>query len=165
MRPRTCLIFISVPIFVILLVLAFPAVKLIRIFSEHSGIAITQDEVAAAHSASVPHASPQLIPKIIHQIFHDWRNQPMPSDWEHLRQTCIDLNKDWEYMVRMPLAGSLMPCYSEEKTSLTIMLTRSVSCGQKKRLENSSILVTRGFSAHTMATHIQCSGSMHFAIF
>jgi hypothetical protein len=114
----------------------------------------------------VPDARPQLIPKIIHQIFHDWRNQSMPSDWEQLRQTCIDLNEDWEYMVRIPVSREPHALTGDRRNScLAIILTGSISCGQKKRLENSSILVTHGFSARTMATHIQCNGSMPFDIF
>lgn len=166
MRPRTCLISLLIPTLVILLVLAFPAIKFARIFAEHSGISITQNEVALAHNATVPDARPQLIPKIIHQIFHDWRNQSMPSDWEQLRQTCIDLNEDWEYMVRIPVSREPHALTGDRRNScLAIILTGSISCGQKKRLENSSILVTHGFSARTMATHIQCNGSMPFDIF
>ena len=39
---------------------------------------------------------------IIHQVFHDWRNESMPLDWDELRQTCIGLNEEWEYKVPPP---------------------------------------------------------------
>jgi mannosyltransferase OCH1-like enzyme len=98
MRPRIAIFLIFV-----LLILGFLATRLvafIQLFFEHSGIAITQDEIAAAHHATTPDPRPQLIPKILHQVFHDWRNESMPPDWNDVRHTCIDLNKDWEYKVR-----------------------------------------------------------------
>jgi inositol phosphorylceramide mannosyltransferase catalytic subunit len=69
------------------------------LFFEHSGIAITQDAILAAHSGKTPEARPQVIPKIIHHVFHDWHNESMPKDWDDVRQTCINLNPDWEYKV------------------------------------------------------------------
>lgn len=52
----------------------------------------------------------QLIPKHIHQVYHDWShkkgggdgeygNATMPKDWEEVRTTCTSLNPDWEYTV------------------------------------------------------------------
>ncbi|MCJ1286152.1 hypothetical protein MMC26_005497 [Xylographa opegraphella] len=74
-------------------------VAFVQLFFQHSGIAITQNEIADAHPTGSVDARPQLIPKIIHQVFHDWKfhNQTMPSDWDEVRQTCIDSNKGWEY--------------------------------------------------------------------
>ena len=74
-----------------------------QIFFEHAGISITQPQVAAAYGGA-NETRPQLIPKIIHQVFHNWRgpgNETLPSDWDHVRKTCIDKNTDWEYRVRL----------------------------------------------------------------
>ncbi|KIM94309.1 hypothetical protein OIDMADRAFT_71161, partial [Oidiodendron maius Zn] len=73
----------------------------VQLFFEHSGVAITQQEIASAYAEPGGQQRPQLIPKIIHQVYHDWRhqNQLLPSDWDDLRQTCISLNEDWEYML------------------------------------------------------------------
>lgn len=74
-----------------------------RIFREHAGVALTQDEVAIAHNSTDPDPRSQVVPKIIHQIFHNWNdpnNETLPSDWEKVRHTCISLNPDWEYKVR-----------------------------------------------------------------
>jgi mannosyltransferase OCH1-like enzyme len=88
----------------ILLTLGFAISRLvafIQLFFEHSGVAITQQEIASAYAELGAQRRPQLIPKIIHQVFHDWRhqNRSLPSDWDDLRQTCINLHEDWEYVV------------------------------------------------------------------
>jgi mannosyltransferase OCH1-like enzyme len=75
----------------------------VHIFMPHTGTALTQEQVAIAHNSTTPDPRPQLIPKIIHQVFHNWKdptNEALPSDWEAVRQTCIKLNPDWEYKVR-----------------------------------------------------------------
>ena len=85
----------------VLLAFVFVASRLyafIQIFFEHSGISMTQSEVALLHSSGTDPRK-QSIPKIIHQVYHDWRNSSMPLDWDGVRQTCIDLNQDWEYKV------------------------------------------------------------------
>lgn len=71
----------------------------IQIFFEHSGIAITQEEISAAYLADGAGSRPQLIPKTIHHIFHNWHNVSMPKHWEETRQTCIDRNTDWQFML------------------------------------------------------------------
>ncbi|MCJ1391681.1 hypothetical protein MMC18_004546 [Xylographa bjoerkii] len=96
MRPRiyVIIVVVLVQVFLILRLVAF-----IQLFFEHSGIAITQNEIAEAHPTGSEDPRPQLIPKIIHQVFHDWKyhNQSMPSDWDEVRQTCIDSNIGWDY--------------------------------------------------------------------
>jgi mannosyltransferase OCH1-like enzyme len=76
----------------------------VKIFFNHAGIIVSQDEVKAA-AAIVTEASDSrtmYIPKIIHQVYHDWKNSSkIPEDWEEMRKTCIDLHMDWEYMVRL----------------------------------------------------------------
>lgn len=89
---------------VVLLVCAVTRiVSFVNLFFEHSGIALTQAEVARAHNASDPDPRPQVIPKITHQVFHNWRdpgNDTLPVDWVAARQTCIDRNPEWNHMVR-----------------------------------------------------------------
>ncbi len=86
---------------VVLFILISHLFTFIQIFFQHAGITITQNEIAAAHVAAELDSRPQLIPKIIHHIFHDWRNESMPKDWEETRQTCIDTNSDWKFLVSM----------------------------------------------------------------
>ncbi|KAH6684272.1 nucleotide-diphospho-sugar transferase [Halenospora varia] len=100
MRARVYITFIALLILLTLAFIASRAAKFVQLFFEHSGIAITQDEVAAAHNATIPDSRPQLIPKIIHQVYHNWhdpKNETMPADWDELRQSCITLNPGWEY--------------------------------------------------------------------
>lgn len=76
--------------------------ELFGIFKEHSGIKITQTEIALAHNTTVPDPRTAVVPKILHQIFHSWEvpiNNTLPSHWEEARQTCITLNPDWEHKV------------------------------------------------------------------
>jgi mannosyltransferase OCH1-like enzyme len=100
MRSRLILLIILF----ILLTLGFAIsrlVAIIQLFFEHSGVAITPQEIASVYAELGAQRRPQLIPKIIHQVFHDWRHQnwSLPSDWDDLRQTCINLHEDWEYVV------------------------------------------------------------------
>ena len=74
-------------------------VGFIHIFGTHSGIALTQEEVLDAHNKTVDER-PQVVPKIIHQIFHNWRNpgnDTLPSDWDTERHSCINATQGWEY--------------------------------------------------------------------
>jgi hypothetical protein len=104
MRPS---IRISVVIWVIALLsgLVYIIARLLvfkQIFFQHAGIALTQPEAAAAYNAS-DESRPQLIPKIIHQVFHNWHdpgNETLPSDWEKVRQTCVQSNPTFEHKVR-----------------------------------------------------------------
>jgi mannosyltransferase OCH1-like enzyme len=74
-----------------------------QIFFAHAGVAITQPQVAAAFP-EITNTQQQHIPKIIHQIFHNWHdpgNDTLPSKWTKTRQTCVDLNPDFEFKVRI----------------------------------------------------------------
>ncbi|KAI0602678.1 nucleotide-diphospho-sugar transferase [Biscogniauxia sp. FL1348] len=81
--------------------------NLFGFFRGHSGITITQREILDAYASLQPGsdnvtASPAVVPKILHQVYHDWddplsENPTLPDDWEAARQTCIALNPDWEY--------------------------------------------------------------------
>ena len=87
---------------VLLIFLVFRITSIVHLFSEHAGIILTQEQVAQAYyEARVDLKSP-TIPRIIHQIYHNWTdpsNESLPNDWEETRQTCIDFNKNWENRV------------------------------------------------------------------
>ena len=112
-RPLTillALILISFSIFTFLRIQAF-----VHLFFTHAGISITQQEIKDAFlndtAAGFGHGHthrPQLIPKIIHQVFHSWREEgdgdeegkeKMPNDWVEVSKSCKDFHKDWEYNV------------------------------------------------------------------
>jgi hypothetical protein len=82
----------------------------IQIFFEHTGVAITQEEIGAEFRSDGADLRPQLIPKIIHHIFHNWHNVSMPKHWEETRQTCIDRNKDWDFIVSI----HILSCPSQD---------------------------------------------------
>ncbi|KAH8881301.1 hypothetical protein GQ53DRAFT_735511 [Thozetella sp. PMI_491] len=73
----------------------------VKIFTAHSGITITQEEMLDAYrkggSSRVQH-----VPKIIHQVFHNWKdpnNDTLPDDWARVRQDCINKNPDYDFKV------------------------------------------------------------------
>ena len=93
------------PFIFLLALLVFAIFRLsnfIHIFRAHAGIAYNQPDVAAAHLAGAADPRSQVVPKILHQIFHNWtdpEDEKLPSDWELMRQTCIEKNPDYEYRV------------------------------------------------------------------
>ncbi len=121
------------------------------IFFQHAGIALTQPQVAAA--ASTPNdARTQHIPKIIHQIYHNWHqpgNDTLPSHWATVRQQCVDLNPDFEFRVRRAPVLRL-------PTRLLLTLGRS-SSGPRRPREISSKPNTPGSYRPMTATSIRCS--------
>ncbi|PHH69006.1 hypothetical protein CDD82_133 [Ophiocordyceps australis] len=71
-----------------------------RLFGKHAGVGLTQTEIALAHNLTQPDVRREVVPRIIHQIYHDWRdpgNETLPADWEETRQTCVQLHPDWKY--------------------------------------------------------------------
>lgn len=75
-----------------------------RIFYSHSGLAVTQREAYELyHNGTWSETNrTQSIPKIIHQVFHNWDdpdNDTLPADWDAVRRTCIDKNPGFEYRV------------------------------------------------------------------
>ncbi|KAL2131043.1 hypothetical protein VTI74DRAFT_5606 [Chaetomium olivicolor] len=67
-----------------------------HIFYGHAGTAWTQPQIQAIANDS----RPASIPKIIHNVFHNWKdpgNDALPSEYAKMRQTCIDLNPDFEF--------------------------------------------------------------------
>jgi mannosyltransferase OCH1-like enzyme len=63
-------------------------------------VAITQPEIVIAHKSAISDSRPQLIPKIIHQVFHDWHGTGIPGDWDDVRNSCINKHEGWVYKVR-----------------------------------------------------------------
>lgn len=103
---------IGIVCFVATRIVAFA--QLFGIFSDHAGVRIAQGEIAAASTGANTGAGAgaggnvsrnAVIPKILHQVFHNWHNasdssSTIPAKWRPMQQTCLDLNPDWEYMVR-----------------------------------------------------------------
>lgn len=104
---------IAIPILFALHYFITHLLAFIHIFYQHPGIAITQRQVANAYlngttllrgerETGTRKDSKEYIPKIIHQIFHNWKdpeNETLPSDWDAQRRSCVDNNPGWEYRV------------------------------------------------------------------
>jgi len=87
----------------LLLLIASRIVRFSHIFRTHAGPALTQEQVELAYNRSIPAERQQVIPLIIHQIFHNFHDAldtTIPDDWEAQRQSCIKFNPDFEYRVR-----------------------------------------------------------------
>jgi mannosyltransferase OCH1-like enzyme len=85
-------------LFIISRLLAFA--QLFGKLGPHAGIEVTQTQVLAAHTAVTPDPRKPVVPKILHQIFHNWKNasdNTLPEDWAKMRQMCVDRNPDWEF--------------------------------------------------------------------
>ncbi|KAB5583622.1 nucleotide-diphospho-sugar transferase [Coniochaeta sp. 2T2.1] len=108
LRPKTvCIGLLAlVPVLILLATVASKVLNFLHLFRNHSGIALTQQAALDAYNNNADihnttHATRprQLVPKIIHQVFHNWKqpgNDTLPEDWQEVRQTCIDLNPDFE---------------------------------------------------------------------
>lgn len=105
LRPRRALLAFFAVLLVIIIfffsrIVAFA--HLFGIFGEHAGIRTTQLEIAIAHNSTTPDPRTPVVPKIIHQIYHNWQdpgNPSMPSHWEGARNSCLEFNPDWEFKV------------------------------------------------------------------
>ena len=103
-RKRTlmlslCVLSAALAVYTTLRIIEFA--QLFDIFTDHAGISITQREVALGHSRSAPDTP--IVPKITHQVFHNWysnHNNTLAPEWQAARQTCLDLNSDWQHKVR-----------------------------------------------------------------
>lgn len=113
MRPRFYILLVAISLTLIFLITRI--VAFINIFFTHSGIALTQREILNAHRQSPSELRTQYVPKIIHQVYHDWSggNGSMPSDWVGVRRTCVDLNPGWEYKVIISYCESEMTADTE----------------------------------------------------
>ncbi|KAI0127713.1 putative mannosyl phosphorylinositol ceramide synthase CSH1 [Xylariales sp. AK1849] len=91
-------IFAIIVIHILIKCLAFA--HLFGLFGPHAGIRTTQLEIASAHNSSERDPRTPVVPKILHQIFHNWKdpgNATLPPHWELARQSCFALNTEWEF--------------------------------------------------------------------
>lgn len=75
--------------------------EIFGLFKPHSGIQITQQDIAAAHKVKTNPKEP-VVPKIIHQIYHNWHDandDTLRQDWAAARKSCLDLHPGWQYML------------------------------------------------------------------
>ena len=87
-------------VYVIVRLLAFA--QLFGKLGPHAGIEITQEQVMMLHNATDPDPRTPPIPRIVHQIFHNWKEpgkHDIPEDWARMRQSCIDKNPGWDVKV------------------------------------------------------------------
>ncbi|KAM7189216.1 Nucleotide-diphospho-sugar transferase [Rhypophila sp. PSN 637] len=88
----------------LLFVLGSRLIRFSHIFRAHAGPALTQEQVELAYNSSTGERK-EAIPRIIHQIFHNFKDpsdNTIPEDWEVQRQTCIKHNPDFEYKLWTP---------------------------------------------------------------
>lgn len=130
----------------------------VRLFLPHAGYPLNQDQVLARFK--VQKHQTKHVPRIIHQVYHNWQQygngSTMLPEWESQRQSCIERNPDWVYMVR------------SRWTSLCLhLLTATVccSCGRKKRHASSSKPNSLGFSTHMTASDTLSRGNIPFDTF
>lgn len=100
------------PLLLALIVLGYAFSRLVvflhifGVLRAHSGVRITQEEIALAHNKTSPDPRTPVVPKITHQIFHAWKHpgdNTLPKHWADARQSCLDLNPEWEHKVRQAL--------------------------------------------------------------
>ena len=102
MRLRSVTTLLAVLSVLLLVGVIVPGVlRFVHMFGAHAGTALTQEEIEAAYNSTRGEKTrPQRIPKIIHQIFHNWKdpgNETIPSDWDEVRATCKLHNPDFEH--------------------------------------------------------------------
>ncbi|KAK0715345.1 nucleotide-diphospho-sugar transferase [Lasiosphaeris hirsuta] len=98
-RPLVALLF-AIPAFALVALIVSRILGFTQIFFKHAGAALTQEEVEARYNSSSDGTLPEYIPRIIHQVFHNWKdhgNETLPGDWDAVRRTCIQSNPDFEY--------------------------------------------------------------------
>ena len=94
MRGRV-LIFLLINIAIVGLLLNSVWTLLSLLVVDGSGDAISRAELPAPKSDLID-GMPRVIPKIIHQTY---ANDSIPLVWQAAQQSCVDLHKDYEYMV------------------------------------------------------------------
>lgn len=67
------------------------------LFEDGAADAIQTADIPSLDS-DVTDGKKQLIPKILHQTYI---NDSIPEQWKKGQQSCLDLHKDYEYMVRL----------------------------------------------------------------
>lgn len=73
-----------------------------QIFFQHAGLELTQAQALDAYKDdSGPNRTrTQYIPKIVHQVFHNWHdpgNDTLPADWAENVRKCSKLSPDFEF--------------------------------------------------------------------
>lgn len=101
-RRRLLCVVILVVVAVSLIYSSYEIVgRFLRLFLPHAGYPLNQDQALARYR--VEKHQPEHVPRIIHQVFHNWQHPGNESallpQWEAQRQTCIDKNPEWEYKV------------------------------------------------------------------
>ncbi|KAK4656697.1 hypothetical protein QC762_206540 [Podospora pseudocomata] len=81
-------------------------VAFVGLFFQHAGIQLRQADALEAYNQD-GHGllggggkRVQHIPKIVHQVFHNWKepgNDSLPGDWEGVRGGCVERNPGWEF--------------------------------------------------------------------
>ncbi|PMB73317.1 Mannosyl phosphorylinositol ceramide synthase SUR1 [Beauveria bassiana] len=73
--------------------------RFLRLFVPHTGYPLNQDQALARFK--VQKQQPKNVPRIIHQVLHNWRplgnDSALLPEWEAQRQSCRDKNPEWEY--------------------------------------------------------------------
>lgn len=94
---RGLLIFILCNVLLFGVILNYVFTLITLLFEDCSADAIHPADLPAPNSelASIT-SRPQYIPKIIHQT---WQNETIPEKWAEAQRSCLDLHKDYEYMV------------------------------------------------------------------
>ncbi|KAI6357310.1 hypothetical protein MCOR25_007697 [Pyricularia grisea] len=85
-------------LYIVVRLLAFA--QLFGKLGPHAGIAVTQLQLLEAYDNHT--AKELVIPRIIHQIYHNWKDpesKELPEDWAAARQTCIDQNPGWDVKI------------------------------------------------------------------
>lgn len=93
------LLTIAIIVYVCSSIIAFA--NIFGLFKPHSGVQITQKDIADAHTIKTDLWEP-VVPKIIHQIYHNWHDaneDTLRPDWAVARKTCIDLHPGWQHIV------------------------------------------------------------------
>nr|OQO30204.1 hypothetical protein B0A51_01352 [Rachicladosporium sp. CCFEE 5018] len=94
---RICVVAVACALFFLL---GWRTHRFVQIFFEHPGILLDQPAVLEAHDAAPKDARIAVVPRITHQIFHNWTHPAdttLPADWAATRQTCLDLHPGWEH--------------------------------------------------------------------
>jgi inositol phosphorylceramide mannosyltransferase catalytic subunit len=102
MRLRSLTALLALLSILLLVGVIVPGVlRFVHMFGPHPGPALNQEEIEAAYNSTHDDKTrPERIPRIIHQIFHNWKapgNETIPSDWDEVRATCKLHNPDFEH--------------------------------------------------------------------
>ncbi|OAA71186.1 hypothetical protein ISF_01737 [Cordyceps fumosorosea ARSEF 2679] len=111
-RRRFLSVLFLVTIAIVVLYNSYQAVgSFLRLFVPHAGYPLNQDQALARFR--VQKNQPKNVPRLIHQVLHNWRpvgnDSALLPEWETQRQSCRDQNPDWEYKGCVNSFESLRP--------------------------------------------------------